>query len=82
MLEVENLVQPGSGPPMHVHFKQTESLTIGKGRLGVEILGEKPTEYGEGETITFAVGVAHRFWNAGKESVICKGWVAPVDNIE
>jgi hypothetical protein len=27
-LEVENLVEPGSGPPMHVHHHQEEALTI------------------------------------------------------
>lgn len=25
-LEVENLVQPGGGPPMHTHHRQAESL--------------------------------------------------------
>jgi hypothetical protein len=34
-LEVENLVQPDAGPPMHVHFKQNESLTVIKGKLGI-----------------------------------------------
>ena len=33
-LEVENQVSPGAGPPMHVHFKQEESLTVVKGRIG------------------------------------------------
>jgi hypothetical protein len=27
LLEVENLVKPGSGPPMHVHHQQEEALT-------------------------------------------------------
>ncbi len=32
-LEVENLVKPGSGPPMHVHNYQEEALTVQADRL-------------------------------------------------
>lgn len=81
-LEVENLVQPNSGPPMHVHFKQAESLTVVKGKIGVQLLGGKEEFYGEGQTVTFEAGVAHRFWNAGTEPMFCKGWVRPADNLE
>lgn len=81
-LEVENLVQPNSGPPMHVHFKQDESLTVVKGKIGVQLSGGKEEFFGEGQTITFKAGEAHRFWNAGTEPMICKGWVKPSHNIE
>ncbi len=56
-LEVENLVQPGSGPPMHVHFKQAESLTVVSGRIGVQEFGKEPVEHGRGSTVTFQAGV-------------------------
>jgi quercetin dioxygenase-like cupin family protein len=81
-LEVENLIKPGSGPPMHVHFKQDESLTVVKGKIGVQVMGGKEEFYGEGDTVTFHAGQAHRFWNAGTEPMICKGWVKPAHNIE
>lgn len=81
-LEVENEVSPGSGPPMHVHFKQDESLTIVKGKMGTQIKGEEPKFYGEGDTALFKKGVYHKFWNSGNEPLICKGWIRPVDNIE
>ena len=81
-LEVENLVQPNSGPPMHVHFKQDESITIVKGKLGIQYRGGSDKFLGEGETITFKAGEAHRFWNAGTEPLVCKGWVKPANNIE
>jgi len=81
-LEVENLVQPNSGPPMHVHFRQDESLTVVKGKMGVQILGAKEEFFGEGDTATFKAGEAHRFWNAGTGPLICKGWVKPAHNIE
>ena len=81
-LEVENLVQPNSGPPMHVHFKQAESLTVMKGKIGVQRPGEAAKFFEEGQTVTFEAGEAHRFWNAGTEPLICKGWVKPAHNIE
>jgi mannose-6-phosphate isomerase-like protein (cupin superfamily) len=81
-LEVENLVQPNAGPPMHVHFRQEESLTVVQGKIGVQHLGGPEIFFGEGETATFKAGDAHRFWNAGTEPLICKGYVRPADNIE
>ncbi|HEX4991885.1 MAG TPA: hypothetical protein VFV45_01530 [Rubrobacteraceae bacterium] len=41
-LEGENLVKPGSGPPMHVHYYQEEALTVRQGRLGYQRPGEPP----------------------------------------
>jgi quercetin dioxygenase-like cupin family protein len=81
-LEAENLVQPNAGPPMHVHFHQEESLTVVKGKIGVQHLGGKEEIYGEGHTVTFKPGEAHRFWNAGTEPLICKGYVKPAHNVE
>lgn len=81
-LEVENLVQPNAGPPMHVHHKQAESITVVKGKIGVQRPAEAPEYYNEGETIAFNAGEIHRFWNAGNESLMCKGWVKPAHNIE
>src|SRR4030095_15838752 len=69
-LEVENVVQPNAGPPMHVHFKQEESITVVKGKIGIQHLGGKEMFFGEGETVTFKPGEAHRFWNAGTEPLI------------
>lgn len=82
MLIVENLVQPGSGPPMHVHHRQSESLTVVSGRIGVQVLGQEPSEHGSGETVTFAAGVPHKFWAVGSEPLRCTGWIQPADNVE
>src|SRR5689334_8608249 len=81
LLEVENKVKPGAGPPMHVHHVQDESLTIIQGRLGAQIAGQQPTFHGPGETITFKRGVPHKFWNAGEDMLYCKGWISPANNI-
>ena len=81
-LEVENLVKPGSGPPMHLHTYQEEALTIQQGRLGYKRPGEPPRFAGPGETVVFEPGEAHRFWNAGEEDLRCTGYIQPADNVE
>jgi uncharacterized cupin superfamily protein len=81
-IEIENKVQPGAGPPMHVHHLQDESLTIVKGKLAGQIAGQEATFHGPGETVTFKRGVAHRFWNAGDDVLICTGVASPAYNLE
>lgn len=80
-VEVENKVQPGSGPPMHVHHRQDECITVVQGTIAAQIAGQAPTFHGPGETLLFKRGVVHRFWNAGNDVLICKGWISPPDNI-
>ena len=81
-LEVVNAIDPGVGPPMHVHYRQEESLTVVAGRMGYQRDGEAPRFAGPGETVTFARGEAHRFWNAGDGELRCAGHIEPADNIE
>jgi quercetin dioxygenase-like cupin family protein len=82
VLEVENQVQPGSGPPMHAHHLQEESVTVTEGRMGYRIAGGPDRFAGPGETVTFAAGQMHRFWNAGDAQLRCSGSVSPPDNLE
>lgn len=81
-LEVENLIKPGSGPPMHVHHRQEEALTVQQGRLAYQRPGESPRYAGAGETVVFEAGEPHRFWNAGEDDLRCTGYVRPADNLE
>ena len=81
-LEVENLVKPGSGPPMHVHHHQEEALTVQQGRVGYQRLGEAERFAGPGETVVFKPGEVHRFWNAGDDDLRCSGYIEPADSIE
>ncbi len=81
-LEAENVVQPGAGPPMHVHYLQEEALTVEQGRLGYQLLDQEPRYAGEGESVVFKPGEAHRFWNAGEGALLCTGYVKPADNVE
>ena len=50
-VEVRNEVQPGAGPPMHVHFKQEEALTVIDGELGYQLFGEEPQTAGPSGTV-------------------------------
>jgi quercetin dioxygenase-like cupin family protein len=81
-LEAISLVQPGSGPPMHVHLLQDESITVTEGILAGQVLGKEPRYFYPGETAFFARGVAHKFWNAGDSVLKCTGFVSPVYNFE
>ena len=80
-LEVENEVQPNAGPPMHVHYKQDECITVVSGKIGYQELGGEKKYAGPGETVLFKAGTAHKFWNAGNEPLIGRGYISPADNI-
>ena len=81
-IEGENLVRPGAGPPMHVHYRQEEVFTVLEGRLGYQTHGGPEQFAGPGETITFKAGVAHRFWNPGPADLRCRAFVEPAGNLE
>lgn len=81
-LDAENVVAPGSGPPMHVHHNQEEALTVQRGRIGWQRPGGEPQFAEPGETVVFKAGEAHTFWNAGAEELLCTGYIQPADNIE
>jgi quercetin dioxygenase-like cupin family protein len=81
-LEVESVVAPGSGPPMHVHHHQEEALTVEQGRIGYQRPGEPPRFAESGETVVFEPGEAHRFWNAGQDDLRCTGYIQPADSLE
>jgi quercetin dioxygenase-like cupin family protein len=81
-LEGENFVQPGAGPPMHVHHLQEEALTVVSGLIGFQRPGEPAQFAGPGEQVVFKAGEAHKFWNAGKDVLHCTAYIEPADNIE
>ena len=81
-LEVENVVSPGSGPPMHVHHLQEEAVTVEQGRIGYQRAGGPAQFAGPGETVVFKAGEVHKFWNPGEEELRGTGYVEPADNLE
>lgn len=78
---VENFVVPGSGPIMHTHWLQDESLTVVNGKIGYQVEGQEKQYAGVGETVWFERGTPHRFWNAGEETLQCTGWIKPANSI-
>lgn len=81
-LEGETAVEPGAGPPMHVHHLTTEAFVVRSGLIGYQRLGEAEQFAGPGESVVFPAGVAHRFWNAGTETLHCDAWLEPAYNAE
>jgi uncharacterized cupin superfamily protein len=81
-VEGENVTSPGAGPPIHVHHVQVEWFTVKSGRLGYQRHGGPELFADPGETVTFAAGEGHRFWNPGPEALVSTAWVEPADNVE
>ena len=81
-IEGENVTEPGVGPPMHVHHLQAEVFTVELGRLGYQRAGEPEQFAGPGDTVVFAPGEPHRFWNAGDGELRTSAWIEPADNAE
>ena len=81
-LEGETTVQPGAGPPMHVHHLQDEGFTVLEGRLGYQREGEEPRFAGPGDSVDFKAGEPHRFWNAGDAELRVAGYIEPAGNAE
>ena len=50
---IEGYCKPNAGPAMHVHYKQDEAITVGKGKMGCQIFGQEPVYYSPGQTATF-----------------------------
>lgn len=81
-LEIEAMVEPGSGPPMHVHHMQDESLTVVQGKMGSLVQGEAEKFFNVGDSITYKAGQAHKFWCVGNERLVCTGSINPAHNFE
>jgi mannose-6-phosphate isomerase-like protein (cupin superfamily) len=64
------------GPMPHVHPIEDETLEVVEGRLGAFGDGERHV-LDPGESVTFAAGDRHYFWNAGDERLHLRGSVDP-----
>ena len=81
-MEIEVLVPPNVGAPMHLHHLQEEAMTVLAGKLGLQFAGEQPRYAESGETIILKRGVGHRWWNAGTTALRCTGWATPPNHLE
>jgi mannose-6-phosphate isomerase-like protein (cupin superfamily) len=73
----ETIVDPGGAvASAHVHPYQTEIFTVNAGTLGVK-RGRERLALGEGATVQIDAGTAHRFWNAGDDTLRFTAEVRP-----
>jgi quercetin dioxygenase-like cupin family protein len=73
----ETIVEPGGKvASAHVHPYQTELFTVNTGTLGLK-LGRDKLVLGEGASVQIDPGTAHKFWNAGDETLRFTAEVRP-----
>jgi mannose-6-phosphate isomerase-like protein (cupin superfamily) len=60
----EEIVEPGWGPPLHIHHREDEVFHVLEGRLRLWC-GEERLEAGAGDTVVLPRGVPHRFESIG-----------------
>ena len=78
----DTFVEPGgSVAAAHVHPYQTEIFTVIEGRLGVK-RGREKLELAPGEVAMIDPGTAHKFWNAGDETLRFRAEVRPALQFE
>ena len=66
-LEFDMQLEPSAGgPPQHVHPKAEERFEVLAGKVQAEI-ANKTDHFAEEDTFVVPSGVAHRWWNEGKE---------------
>ena len=65
----------------HVHPSQTETFEILSGRLGAKI-GRKQVEARAGDVVVAPPRVAHKWWNAGDDTLVFRCEVRPALGFE
>jgi mannose-6-phosphate isomerase-like protein (cupin superfamily) len=69
------------GPPLHVHYKETEAGRVVAGTLSAVVDGQR-LQVGAGGSGTFPAGSAHRWWNDGDEMLVFEGHAGPVVDLD
>lgn len=77
----EDIVQPGYGPPRHIHHKQDETFSFLEGIFDVEIDGEL-IRAKAGDTAFIPKGSIHAWKNVGETTGILRYILSPALNIE
>jgi hypothetical protein len=82
ILNIEGSLPPrASGPPLHVHFHQTEEGRVKAGTLGAQV-GKQKIVVPTGETAVFAAGVVHNWLNAGDDLLEVSGHSIPAVDLD
>ena len=78
VLELTSTWQPSTQPPpTHWHPHQDERFEVLTGGLTVELGGEAPRVFREGDVLEVPRGTAHRMWNAGPGTASATWTVTP-----
>jgi hypothetical protein len=82
ILNIEGSLPPrASGPPLHVHFHQSEEGTVKAGTLGAQV-GKLRIVVPTGGSAIFAAGVTHKWWNAGEDLLEFSGRAVPAVDLD
>jgi mannose-6-phosphate isomerase-like protein (cupin superfamily) len=65
----------------HVHPSQTETFEVISGKLGAK-LGRKQVEARAGDVVVVRPRVAHKWWNAGEDTLVFRAEVRPALGFE
>ncbi|KAI1356620.1 hypothetical protein F5Y01DRAFT_267882 [Xylaria sp. FL0043] len=70
-----------SGPPLHIHWLQTEYFKVEKGVIGVMKNGKEVTATKDDGILEIPAGTRHRFWahSSTTEDLVFKVWAEPQD---
>ena len=81
-LELRGTLPPRQdGPPLHVHYYEHEEGTVVAGTLSAEVDGRQ-LQVEAGGTAVLPAGSAHRWWNAGDETLVLEGLAKPVVDLD
>ncbi|KAI1807186.1 hypothetical protein F4811DRAFT_40573 [Daldinia bambusicola] len=75
-------VQDGtSGPPLHIHLRQTEYFQVQQGVLAVVKNGKESVMTKDDGILEITPGTRHRFWahSPVRENLVIKVWAEPQD---
>jgi hypothetical protein len=82
ILNIEGSLPPrASGPPLHVHFHQSEEGTVKAGTLGAQV-GKQRIVVPTGGSAVFAAGMTHKWWNAGEDLLEFNGRAFPAVDLD
>ncbi|HEY7292442.1 MAG TPA: cupin domain-containing protein [Vicinamibacterales bacterium] len=81
-LELKGTLPPKqAGPPLHVHYHELEEGVVVAGTLGAEVDGRE-FRVEAGGPVLLPMGSAHRWWNAGDDTLVFEGIARPVVDLD
>jgi len=81
-LELQGILPPNAaGPPLHVHSHEHEEGTVVAGTLAAEVDGVH-VRVEQGGLVRLPMGSAHRWWNAGTDTLQFDGFARPAVDLD